>query len=371
MGPVCVESLTGRSGTGGPARIGIRWPLVGDQLVDERVFGCQQHRRRPVDRVGTGGEHLDGRAGGARVGVGREADVSALAAADPVALHDLDALEPVHPVEVGKQPVGVRRDAHHPLFHRAAEDRMVAPVGSPLVGDFLVGQHRSQRRAPVDRCFAQVGQAMLVELGAPLDVVHLGPRSTAGGGLLPSLEQLDQLSDRAGPLRIGVVPGIEDLQEDPLRPAVVLHIGRGQRSLVVVPESQSGQLARHIGNVPFGIDAGVLAGLAGMLLRRQPERVVAHRVQHHVAAHALETRIHVSADVAQRVPHMQARTRRVREHVHDEELVRAASRRVRRRLGGIGCAIRAVGLPPLLPAQLDLVRHLGVVAIRREFAPLS
>ena len=258
---------------------------------------------------------------------------------------------------------------------------MVAPIGTSLVGDLLVGQHRSQCGAPVDRCFAQVGQAMFVELGTPLDIAHLGPHSAAGGGLQPVLEQLNQLGDRAGSLRIGVVPGIEYLQEDPLRPAVVLDIGGGQRSLVVVPEPQPSQLARHVGDVPLGVDAGVLAGLAGMLLCRQAECVVAHRVQHHVSAHALEACIHVGADVAQRVPHVQSRTRRVREHVHDEELV-LAGRRIRRRGSELRPtwgrshrtqrrAIRAVGLPSLLPTQLDLVRHLGVVAIRRELAPLS
>src|SRR3712207_7301746 len=45
---------------------------------------------------------------------------------DPVALHLLDRVRPVQPVEVGQQPLGVGGDPHHPLGQRAPEHREVA-----------------------------------------------------------------------------------------------------------------------------------------------------------------------------------------------------------------------------------------------------
>ena len=124
------------------------------------------------------------------------------------------------------------------------------------------------------------------------------------------------------------------------------------------------ELAAHVGDVGLGVGAGVLAGLAGVLLGRQPERVEAHRVQHVEAAHPLEADVHVGGDVAQRMAHVQPRPRRVREHVHDEQLgtSRAAARR--ELLRRVRRLIDAAGVPMRLPAGLDLSRERRVVAMR-------
>ena len=87
----------------------------------------------------------------------------AAAAADPVALHGLDGVGPVEQLEVVDQAVGVGGDAHHPLAHVALEDREVAAVGASVGGDLLVGDHRAQAGAPVDRRLADVRQAMSVD----------------------------------------------------------------------------------------------------------------------------------------------------------------------------------------------------------------
>src|SRR5207244_9729363 len=54
-----------------------------------------------------------------------ERDFGAHAAADPVALHELDRLGPVEQVEITEQTVRVRGDAQHPLLERTPEHRMV------------------------------------------------------------------------------------------------------------------------------------------------------------------------------------------------------------------------------------------------------
>ncbi len=162
--------LGGRGGDvgahlGGLVRVG--------QPLDGRVLGRQHHERRPEQRVGPGGEHLD------RPAVGGEAHRGAVAATDPVALHRLDRVAPLQQVEVVDQPVGVVGDAHHPLAHVALEHREVAAVAAPVGGDLLVGHHRAQARAPVHRRLGDVGQAVQVEHGAPLGRGHRLPVAAA------------------------------------------------------------------------------------------------------------------------------------------------------------------------------------------------
>ena len=80
------------------------------------------------------------------------------------------------------------------------------------------------------------------------------------------------------------------------------------------------QLASVVGDVRLGGDPRVLAGLHGVLLGGQAERVEAHRVQHVVAGHAHVARVDVGADEAERMADMQPVAGRVREHVEHEQL---------------------------------------------------
>ena len=254
------------------------------------------------------------------------ATVGADAAADPVALHQLDRLGPVEQVEVGEQAVGVRGDAQHPLLQRAAEHRVVAALAAAVGGDLLVREHGAERRAPVDRRLVEVREAVRVDDGAPLR--RRRARATPASSGLASLSgSRVPASNSATSSAIGrarscvvVVPGVEDLQEDPLRPAVVVDVGGGDAPPRVVAEPERAQLAAHGGDVRLGGDARVLAGLHRVLLGREAERVVAHRVQHVVAVHAHEAGVDVGADVAERVADVQAGAARVREHVEHEEL---------------------------------------------------
>ena len=156
-GAVRLHRLLGRGGARGPARVGALGPGVGQELVDHRVLGRQHHVRGTEQRVGARGEHRDG------TDLGGEAHLGALAAADPVPLHQLDRLRPVEPVEVGDQPIGVGGDAHHPLLHRTPEHGEVPALGPAVGGDLLVGQHRAQPRAPVHRHLLEVREAVHVD----------------------------------------------------------------------------------------------------------------------------------------------------------------------------------------------------------------
>ena len=94
---------------------------------------------------------------------GLEDDLAALGPADPVRLLDLDRLGQVDAAEV-EQLVGVLRDPQVPLVEVALLDlRAAAPAVAVGALDLLAGE-RPVVRAPVDRRLLAVGQAGLQEL---------------------------------------------------------------------------------------------------------------------------------------------------------------------------------------------------------------
>ena len=126
------------------------------ECVNEWMFGRQHHEGCAKQCVWSRGEHFN--IAGAR----RKANARALAAANPVALHDLDRLGPVKAVKVVKQAVGICRDAHRPLPHVAFENGVVADVAAAVGGNFFIRQDCAETRAPVDRRIGQIGQAVVV-----------------------------------------------------------------------------------------------------------------------------------------------------------------------------------------------------------------
>ena len=145
-----------------------------------------------------------------------EVDFRPGAAADPVALQGFDAFGPIEGFQIFFEAIGVRGDAEHPLPQRHADDGVVAAFAL-AVDDFFVGEHRAQGRAPVDRGFGLVGEAMFVLVRAD-GVVAL--RLYVGRDW--------QFADRSAALLVVVEPRVVDLEKDPLRPADVFDIGRRQ-----------------------------------------------------------------------------------------------------------------------------------------------
>src|SRR4029450_9679173 len=92
-----------------------------------------------------------------------ERDLGALRAADPVALHPLDVLGPADLVEVVEQAVRVVGDAEEPLLELARLDEVAAALAA-AVDDLLVGQHGRVYGAPVDRRFLAIREPALEEL---------------------------------------------------------------------------------------------------------------------------------------------------------------------------------------------------------------
>jgi len=228
--------------------------------LDQRMLRRHDHVGRAEQRVRPGCEHAQ------RVpGRERKVDLRALGAADPVALLHLDLLDEVELVEAVEQFLRVVGDAQHPLALDLAHDLAAATLAD-AADDLLVRKAHLAARAPVDRHLHLVGEAGLVEL-----------------------------------------------QEDPLRPLVVLRVGRRDLAVVVEREPEPLQLRAESLHVFFRDDRRVDAVLDRVVLGRQPERVVADREQHVVALHAPLARDDVHRGVRARVADVQPRPGRVRE----------------------------------------------------------
>ena len=128
------------------------------------------------------------------------------------------------------------------------------------------------------------------------------------------------------------------------------------------------QLAAHVGDVLLGGDARMLTGLDRILLGRQAEGVIAHGVQHVLALHTVVAADHIGGKVAQRVTHMQALARRIREHVH-REIRRApfgvATLSVLQIAVDVSSPESAFVIPNLLPFSLNALSQIRIVTERR------
>ena len=248
----------------------------------------------------------------------REGDLGPLGAADPVALHRDHVLGPgLEQVEVGEQAVGVLGDLEEPLFEVARLDQAAAALAAP-VDHLLVGEHRLVDRAPLDRRLGPVGEPALVEA-----------------------------------------------QEQPLGPAVVRRPVAGDLARPVDRDAPGAEL------LAVGLDRGlgrlarVDACLDRVVLRREAEGVVAHRVDHVVAVAAAE----VGERVADRVVLQVADVRlagRVREHL---EHVGLRLRVVETGLAGVRDLPGALALPDLLPATFDRVRVVDALSVAGVHRP--
>ena len=364
-GPQVIRPLGPRLGDVQARLVGL---AAGNAVAEDRMLGGHRHKCGAEKRVGPGRVNLEPAAGSGNV----ELDARAFRTADPVALHKPDLLGPVDGVEVVGQPVGVGGDAHHPLPQVPLENGEVSALGAPVGRDFLIGQNRSQTGAPVDRGLADVGQTARVEHLALLAFAELGPLASVVKLSLPRVVFVAELRNRAcrafaptvsaGGVR--VVPGVVYLQKNPLRPTHVVDVGGRKGPARIVGETDALELAAHVRDVLLSGDARMLAGLHGVLLRRQAEGVESHRVEHVLAEHALIPGDRVRCDVPERVAHVKALARGVGKHVENVDLLsRRRARKVADRVRGVE---RPELFPAFLPPRFDRVGQFGRVPVRRR-----
>ena len=131
------------------------------------------------------------------------------------------------------------------------------------------------------------------------------PRPVVGGRPLAAHQLVDQLGNRSGSAGVGVVPGFEDLGEDPLGPAIVPRIGGGDAAAGIMGQTQPAELATAVGDVGFGGGPRMLPLLHRVLFGRQAERIEAQAVQDIRSGHPVVAAVDVGADVTERVPDVQ------------------------------------------------------------------
>ena len=227
---------------------------------------------------------------------GREVDLGALGAPDPVRLLDPDRGRPVDAVEL-EQLVRVGGRPQEPLLEVALLDERAAAPAAAIGSLDLLARERAVVGAPVDRRHRPIGHA-----------------------------------------------GLEESQEQPLVPLVVGGVGGDDLGLPGEHRAHRLELATHRLDVLHRPGERVAAALDGRVLGRQPERVEPDREEHVVAMHPTESRERVGRRHDVPVADVQV-TRRVRVHRQLVPLgprVVAQVRLVHPELG-----------PARLPARLD------------------
>ena len=234
-----------------------------------------------------------------------EGHLGALRAADPVALHRQHTVRPVELRHVVEEPVGEVGDLEHPLLEVPRLD-LVAAALAVAVDHLLVREHGLVERAPLHGRRLPVGEPLAVQL-----------------------------------------------QEEPLRPAVVLRLVGRDLARPVDRPPHALDLRADRGDVPVGHLARMAALADRGVLGGQPERVVAHRPKHREAVPAADVRDDVAERVVQDVPHVQL-ARGVGQHLEHVGLLACVSPLGVRGHEGAGL------VPDLLPFALDCV---GLVAV--------
>ena len=145
---------------------------------------------------------------------------------------------------------------------------------------------------------------------------------------------------------------LEELQEDPLRPLVVVGVRGVDLAVPVEAEAEHLELLAEVVDVLLGDDGGVDVVLDGVVLRRQAEGVPPDGEEHVVALQALLAADDVHGRVGARVADVQARARGIREL--DQRVVLGLGEVV---AGGEGLLL----LPDLLPLLLDGGKVIGCV----------
>ena len=339
------------------------------ELRHEFAFGSEHHEGYPKNRVGTGGEDRE-----LHVAVfHRKLHLRAFRTTDPVALRFFDRIGPVEFVESVEQSAGIGTDAQTPLLHLLLHHGVSAAFRN-AVHHFVVRQHRAERRAPVHHRLAEVGNAIVHQHLLTLHVAHRlpfggGERERFAFGRMEVSRAVGgkmrfEFRDGAGFFGRRIVVRHEHARERPLRPFVVFGRAGAHLARPVEGEADFVELFAVAGNVLRRGHRRVLSGLNGILLSRQPVGIVAHGIEHIVAAQTTIACIDIGSDVAQRVTDVQAGARRVGKHVEDVKF-RAIARELRR--------VSAFASPRLAPPLFDvseIIFHFAVVVSRYIAAKL-
>ncbi len=162
-----------------------------------------------------------------------------------------------------------------------------------------------------------IGQAIFILIAADC-IVALGGDFHGNGQFRDraTLPRAD-LAIRAGPFESRIVPGIENLQENPLRPAIVIGIGRGKLTAPVVAEAKHLQLPSEIVDVFVSLNSRMSSGLNGIFFGGQSKGIPAHGMEDFFAQHPGIAADDIGGRVTFRVPDVQSFPGRIGKHVQN------------------------------------------------------
>ncbi len=338
----------------GPGNVSLHLSLLlqSGNLVDELVLRTQHHERHTEDGIGTGSENLERMF---FIASQREPHRRTFAPANPVALDLFEAVGPINLFQTIHQSLGVSGDAEAPLAHQLALHGIAATDGE-AVDHLVVSQHSAQLGTPVHGDVGQISQTVIHQHLLLLDLVPAIPllsgefhRLRVGG--IKALSALFSEMLHKGSYRKRLVGGIvivmlEELEESPLRPFVVLRLAGPHLAAPVETEAYFVQLLAVAVDILLRGDGRMLTRLDSILLGRQAVGIVSHGMQHVEALQPLVAGVDVAGDIAQRMTHMQSRSRWIGEHVQN----------IIMRFGAVVFhLIHPLLAPPFLPLLLNLV----------------
>jgi len=91
----------------------------------------------------------------------------------------------------------------------------------------------------------------------------------------------------------------------------------GNLTIPVVAEAQALDLFAEVLDILFGGRPWMGAGLDGIVLRRQAERIEAHRMEDVVSVHPEESAVDIGGGISFRMADMESSPGRIREHIQD------------------------------------------------------
>ena len=284
------------------------------------MLGSQHHERDAEDGIGTRRKNFQLSVQSFQA----EKHLGSFAPADPVALYLFERFTPLQAVEAVQHPLCISRHTQQPLLHQLLFDRKTAAHRKPVF-HLVIGQYGSEPRTPVDQCVGPERQPVVLQHVLLFGLAHRIPFGSGEGELLRAgnvqaigtalFERSDQFGNGARLLFVVAIVTIEHFEECPLRPLVIFGIAGTHLAVPIETEADFIELFAVTVDILLRSYGRMLAGLDRILLGRQPERIVTHRMQHIETPEPFVTRIDVRCDVTQRMTDVQSRPRRIREHV--------------------------------------------------------
>src|SRR5258708_36095560 len=145
---------------------------------------------------------------------------------------------------------------------------------------------------------------------------------------------------------------LQEEQEEPLRPAVVLRRRRIDLALPIVGTSGNCELTFEVGCVARNGFSRMRSFENRFVLGRQSERVPSHRMQNVESRHPLVASDHVTRNVIVQMPNAKPGARRIRKHLKD---VKFRPPRL------LASKVQIGPLPLSLPSRLNFLRVVTLV----------